>query len=176
MQQIKINHGFTLIELMVTIAVMAIIATIAAPSFGDMITRQKLNALTRDLMMAINQAKSQAALLRTTVAVCPSKTNLDDDFTKVKCATTFIVEYTAPNPSLSPSEIQILKQNILAERVYLVDIDPKVAVQSTSTIGALFNATGNVNSQATFSFCKSGLQKTVSVTRLGIMSQTSGTC
>ncbi len=37
MQQTKKNQGFTLIELMVTIAVMAIIAMMAAPSFGDMV-------------------------------------------------------------------------------------------------------------------------------------------
>ena len=108
MQQIKINHGFTLIELMVTIAVMAIIATIAAPSFGDMIARQKLNTSTRDLMMAINQAKSQAALMKTTVALCLSRTNSDDDFTKEECAAAVIPEYTAPNPG--PPVVPVLSE------------------------------------------------------------------
>lgn len=34
------EQGFTLIELMVTIAVMAIIAMMAAPSFGDLVARK----------------------------------------------------------------------------------------------------------------------------------------
>lgn len=42
MQQTNKNQGFTLIELMVTIAVMAIIAMMAAPSFGNMRINQKL--------------------------------------------------------------------------------------------------------------------------------------
>ena len=37
MQQTKKNQGFTLIELIVTIAVMAIIAMMAAPSFNSQI-------------------------------------------------------------------------------------------------------------------------------------------
>ena len=36
-------QGFTLIELMVTIAVLAIIAMMAAPTFGDMLDKQNLN-------------------------------------------------------------------------------------------------------------------------------------
>ena len=42
----KKNNGFTLIEMMVTIAIFAIIAAMAAPAFGKMVTRQKLNSNT----------------------------------------------------------------------------------------------------------------------------------
>ena len=38
----QLKRGFTLVELMVTIAVVAIITTIAIPSFQNMILRQNL--------------------------------------------------------------------------------------------------------------------------------------
>lgn len=168
----RTNRGFTLIELMVTIAVLAIIAMMAAPSFGDLVVRQKLNGNARDFITTLNQAKSQAALLRTTVAVCPNKTNTDDNFTKDKCATAFISEYTATSPSLTNTQ----KQSLLVDRVYLVEIDPKIAVQSTSSTGALFNATGSANAQVSFNICASGNSRTITVQRLGAISQSSGTC
>lgn len=168
MQQTKKNQGFTLIELMVTVAIMAIIAMMAAPSFGDMVTRQKLNSNARGLITALNQAKSQAALLRTTVAVCPSRTNSDDDFEKEECAIAVIPNYA----SMTATQ----KENVLIDRVYLVEIDPKVTVQSTSTTGALFNATGSVSTQATFNICAARNLRSISVLRLGSISQSSGTC
>ena len=67
MQRTKKNHGFTLIELMVTIAVMAIIATMAAPSFGNMLNRQDLNKSSQELIAILNKARSVAVLERRVV-------------------------------------------------------------------------------------------------------------
>jgi len=162
------SRGFTLVELMVTIAIVAIIATMAAPSFGQMLLRQKLNNNARNFITALNQAKSQAALLRTTVAVCPNKTNSDDNFTKEECASAVIPNYSTLNATQ-----KLAVQN---GRVFQVEIDPKVTVQSASTTAALFNPLGSVNTQASFSICASGNLRTITVLRLGAISQSSGTC
>ena len=69
MQQINKNQGFTLIELMVTIAVMAIIAMMAAPSFGNLIQKQNLNRSTQELIGQLNNARSKAVLERRNVEV-----------------------------------------------------------------------------------------------------------
>ena len=69
MQQIKRNQGFTLVELMVTIAVLAIIAMMAAPSFGDIMMSQNLNRSTQELVGQLNNARSKAVLERRDVKV-----------------------------------------------------------------------------------------------------------
>ena len=63
------NIGFTLIELIVTIAVMAIIAMMAAPSMQNMIAKQQLNTSARDLAAIFSQARGQAATLRKNITI-----------------------------------------------------------------------------------------------------------
>jgi type IV fimbrial biogenesis protein FimT len=54
------TQGFTLIELMVVIALIAIIAGLAAPDFQRMIARQRLNVTTSDLLVSVTQARGEA--------------------------------------------------------------------------------------------------------------------
>lgn len=58
--RIRINSGFTLIELMVTIAVLAIIMTIAAPSFVSVIENSRVTTQANTLLAAVNLARSEA--------------------------------------------------------------------------------------------------------------------
>ncbi len=53
-------QGFTLIELMVTIAVLAIIVTIAAPSFITTIRKTQLNGDTRAFVNLLTETRSEA--------------------------------------------------------------------------------------------------------------------
>ncbi len=171
------EQGFTLIELMTTIAILAIIATIAAPSFSDLVAKQKINAATRELMVAVNQAKSQAASMRTTVALCLNRTNADSDFTKEECATVAIPEYTT---TTGTPPVGVLtgdqKKELVKTRVISVPVDKKITVSSSSATAILFNEVGIATTAATFSICKSPFMRTLTVTRLGNISQTSGTC
>jgi type IV fimbrial biogenesis protein FimT len=52
--------GFTLIELMVTIAVLAIIVTIAIPSFQDIIERNRVVTQANNILSAVQLARSEA--------------------------------------------------------------------------------------------------------------------
>ncbi|MBP8064216.1 MAG: prepilin-type N-terminal cleavage/methylation domain-containing protein, partial [Acinetobacter sp.] len=60
----KSQQGFTLIEVMIVIAIVAIIASIAAPRFQDTLQSQNLNAEAKELILLLNTARSQALTLR----------------------------------------------------------------------------------------------------------------
>ena len=83
MQQIKINHGFTLIELMVTIAVLGIIAAMAAPSFGNMLNKQNLNKSSQELITTLSKARSIAVLERRVMEVKLTTTQTADTVSRL---------------------------------------------------------------------------------------------
>ena len=64
------NRGFTLIEMMVTVAIMAIVATIAAPSFVDMIRNNRVTTAANDVLSAMQLARSEAIRQRRPITVC----------------------------------------------------------------------------------------------------------
>lgn len=61
--------GFTLIELMVVMAVAAILATLAAPSFTDQFARRRIEGVATDLSADLHFARSQAVSDRGTVTL-----------------------------------------------------------------------------------------------------------
>ena len=63
------SHGFTLIELMVTLAVAAIMMTMAVPSFTSMTKNNRLTTQTNQLVTALNLARSEAINRRATIDV-----------------------------------------------------------------------------------------------------------
>ena len=65
-------RGFSLIELMVTIAVAAILLGIAAPSFQDLVIRNRLATNANQLVTALNLARSEAIKRGFPVTVCKS--------------------------------------------------------------------------------------------------------
>lgn len=66
------SHGFTLTELMVTLAVAAILVAVAAPSFRPLVQSNRMATQTNELLTALNLARSEAAMRGQQVSVCAS--------------------------------------------------------------------------------------------------------
>jgi type IV fimbrial biogenesis protein FimT len=71
-------HGFTLIELIVTISVAAILMAIAIPAFDSFVKNDRDSAQVNSLSYSMNYARSEAVKrdLATGVSVCPSADGL----------------------------------------------------------------------------------------------------
>lgn len=63
--------GFTLVELMVTLVVLAILIGIAAPSFRVFLAQQRIRATSMDLRMGLTMARSEAVKRNERVALDP---------------------------------------------------------------------------------------------------------
>lgn len=65
-------RGFTLIELIVTVSIFAILASFAGPSFVDLITSTRLGGDRDKLKSALQFTKTEAISRNQAVAICPS--------------------------------------------------------------------------------------------------------
>lgn len=175
-------RGFTLIELMVTIAVLAILLGIGVPSFNEATLGSKLRSYANNLVASINLARSEAIKRNTVVTLCVSGDG-------ASCATTggweqgWIVACKATSPSSTcdgsgPDWIVFHRQQGASNGF-------KITESSLTPLRAIdLMPTGVGSTTATFTLCRATpsvgtQQRQVSVNSTGraTVSKTSGsTC
>lgn len=66
------SKGFTLVELMVTIGIAAILAGLAAPSIRDFLMRQRMTGIANDFNASVLRARNQASSRNVCTTMCMS--------------------------------------------------------------------------------------------------------
>lgn len=70
---LKSSQGFSLYELLVTLAVIAIVLTVGIPSFADVLARQRQRTELNALFHAVHLAKKESVVRNRVVTICASR-------------------------------------------------------------------------------------------------------
>jgi len=67
---LRLQHGFTLVELMVTVAVLAIVMAVAVPSFTNLINSNRLTAQANEVLAGLILARTEAIKRNESMVFC----------------------------------------------------------------------------------------------------------
>lgn len=136
--------GLTLLELLIGLAIGAVLLSLAVPSMQSLLGDSEMSATTNELVYSLQTARSEAIKRAQAVALCPSEDALTAD---PECGGDYIdgwivYEDTNGNGSRESSDEVILQR---AARSPLFSIDPDSVFENRvyfGTSGSSINPTG----------------------------------
>ena len=147
-----VSDGFTLIELMVVLAVVAVLQTLAAPAFSGVVTSIKLTTAVNSLLSSLWMARSESIKRNSRVVVCKSASG-------TACASSgsweqgWIVFHDANNNAvLDAGEVVISREQALPSLVRLNGNSPFVSYVSYTSAGSARYVSGAFQA-GTFTAC-----------------------
>jgi type IV fimbrial biogenesis protein FimT len=99
-RQNRPQRGFTLVESVIVMAILAIVITIAAPSFVNLILTQRVKNASFDVFSSINMARSQAIIKNGTVTIVPTGGAWTNGWTVTDSSGT-VVRTENPTPNIA---------------------------------------------------------------------------
>lgn len=142
----KTNSGFTLIELMVTIAVLAILMSIASPSISNQLANQRAKSTTATLNNALKEAKIESVLRRQNMTVVYNNNGSAEGTIEVTDATPKVIasyQYDAKSTIKPAVNSIVFKPSKTATAVTYTICDSNTAVSprqiAVSAIGGITN-------------------------------------
>lgn len=168
-------HGFTLVELMVAIAILAILLGLAVPSIRDIMRGNRAMSLSNELVGSLSYARAEAVKRAANVTVC---TTADASVANPICATTsgwtagwlvFVDDGTPGVVDGTDLRLQVAQPD---------SGDASIIGDAAFASYAQFNSRGAAGNGAggNFTLCIGGLQRIVAVGATGRIKLTRGTC
>lgn len=149
-------RGFTLVELMITLAVIGILAVIATPSMTALVNANRVNSAAGELVTAMQIARSEAVRRNARVSVCGNAACSSTNWNQV------VVVHANPTDD-DPAVIRT------------ADAPSGVTITGPAA-GIVFRPSGAVNDVGCVPLSNSYAQYAVRVTLGGMVSNAKGTC
>jgi type IV fimbrial biogenesis protein FimT len=159
------QRGFSLIELMVTIAIVAILISVALPSLTDTIARNRIASSANDFIAGLSYARTEAIRTNHHAGVCPSASGVACDGA---WGDRWIV-YTG-----EPSKPTVLKQGEFSEKDQFIAESP--AAIAFDARGMLATAPNAFELQPVQCGAGKPMRRLFSVQRTGSVSMLQGAC
>lgn len=167
------QNGFSLLELMITISIAAILLAIAVPSFQSLMANNRITSQTNNFLASLALARSEALKQGTGVSVCASANGSSCAGTSTTDWSTGWIVFTDSGTigSVDGSDTVLRVAEALRGGVVLTSI-------SSSTQGYIrYSPNGSVTATNSFTLCKSGMTgRTIAISMTGRASPTSYTC
>jgi type IV fimbrial biogenesis protein FimT len=134
------QRGFTLVELLVTLAIAGVLATIAVPNMTKMFRAARLSAQTDALVSTLNLARLEAVKRRSDVSVCGAS----NPATATNCSGVAVAHWTSGWVIFGTEVIRRL------------DGKTGLTVNADSTEVVFTGTIGSASTTASFTLCVSG--------------------
>ena len=130
--------GFTLLELLVTLAIVAILMSIAFPSFRSMIVGERIKSASFDIVASLTMARSEAIKWNGNVTVAPVSSSWTNGWT-----------ITSPGGTTGDIKTQSAFTAVDANSTTATRV-PQVNVTGPTSV--VYNRSGRLNSTAAVTF------------------------
>lgn len=157
------HSGFTLVELMVAVAVIGILAIVAVPGMTALISNSRATAQAEELVSTFQLARAEAIRRNARVTVCAGTGGACSGSATWSNWTIFGEDKTA---GTTPPTIDTIR-----------DTDASSTVQVTGpTAGIVYKPSGMIDGQQTVEVVKSDQKRCITVLISGVVSVAKGAC
>lgn len=130
--------GFTLIEIMVTLVVFAIVTVLAVPNFRTFVQSNNITASANNLMGSLSLARSEAVKRNTTVSICASNSQVG--CTGVDWDAGWIVFTDTPTDGMVDGDDELLSAvRGLPGGMELLSSEPYIQFKPNGALAACYN-------------------------------------